>query len=139
MCILLVGILPPAAVQQMSSRGKDINKASPPVFYACGVSLVFHPINPNAPTVHANYRYFEVEGDKIGPDGKKEIIWWFGGTYICIYVPSFTMRMAVYLKHSMPYDILSLYQQPQYIMLLYEQMTSTDYMPIMNTYGAANI
>jgi len=42
-------------------------------FFATGVSLVLHPINPMAPTVHANYRYFERgEGQKPGS-------WWFGG------------------------------------------------------------
>ena len=29
-------------------------------FYACGLSLVLHPKNPMAPTVHANWRYFEL-------------------------------------------------------------------------------
>ncbi len=37
-------------------------------FYATGTSMVLHPKNPYAPTVHFNYRYFEA-----GP------IWWFGG------------------------------------------------------------
>ena len=27
-------------------------------FFACGLSLVLHPKNPMAPTVHANWRYF---------------------------------------------------------------------------------
>ncbi len=42
-------------------------------FWATGVSLVFHPHNPMAPTVHANYRYFE-RGDGSEPGS-----WWFGG------------------------------------------------------------
>jgi len=29
-------------------------------FYACGLSLVIHPKNPMVPTVHANWRYFEM-------------------------------------------------------------------------------
>jgi coproporphyrinogen III oxidase len=37
-------------------------------FYATGVSLVLHPVNPHAPTVHMNYRY--LERGKAG---------WFGG------------------------------------------------------------
>jgi coproporphyrinogen III oxidase len=43
-------------------------------FFACGLSLVIHPLNPYVPTVHANWRYFELynnEGERI--DG------WFGG------------------------------------------------------------
>ena len=43
-------------------------------FYACGLSLVMHPKNPFVPTVHANWRYFEMY-DKIG----KKIDQWFGG------------------------------------------------------------
>jgi coproporphyrinogen III oxidase len=36
--------------------------------FATGLSLVIHPHNPNAPTAHANYRYFELRdanGDKV--------------------------------------------------------------------------
>lgn len=43
-------------------------------FFACGLSLVLHPINPMVPTVHANWRYFEMY-DKDG----KVIDQWFGG------------------------------------------------------------
>jgi coproporphyrinogen III oxidase len=42
-------------------------------FFATGVSLVLHPHNPFAPTVHANYRYFERGTEAV--DGS----WWFGG------------------------------------------------------------
>jgi len=43
-------------------------------FFACGLSLVLHPVNPMAPTVHANWRYFEM----YNPEG--EIMdQWFGG------------------------------------------------------------
>lgn len=42
-------------------------------FRAVGLSLVLHPRNPHAPTVHANYRYIERGGD--GEPGS----WWFGG------------------------------------------------------------
>ena len=34
-------------------------------FFACGLSLVLHPKNPMVPTVHANWRYFEMY-DKQG-------------------------------------------------------------------------
>ncbi len=43
-------------------------------FFACGLSLVLHPKNPMVPTVHANWRYFEMyneQGDVIDS--------WFGG------------------------------------------------------------
>ncbi len=43
-------------------------------WFACGLSLVMHPNNPYVPTVHANWRYFElynVEGNIIDS--------WFGG------------------------------------------------------------
>ena len=32
-------------------------------FFACGLSLVIHPKNPMVPTVHANWRYFEMYDD----------------------------------------------------------------------------
>ncbi len=43
-------------------------------FFACGLSLVIHPVNPFVPTVHANWRYFEMYNEK------GDIIdQWFGG------------------------------------------------------------
>ena len=43
-------------------------------FFACGLSLVIHPKNPMVPTVHANWRYFEMYNEN------GEIInQWFGG------------------------------------------------------------
>ncbi len=43
-------------------------------FFACGLSLVLHPENPMVPTVHANWRYFEMY-DK----GGTIVDSWFGG------------------------------------------------------------
>ncbi|WP_339711264.1 oxygen-dependent coproporphyrinogen oxidase [uncultured Kriegella sp.] len=43
-------------------------------FFACGLSLVIHPKNPMVPTVHANWRYFEMY-DKEG----SIVDQWFGG------------------------------------------------------------
>ncbi len=43
-------------------------------FFACGLSLVIHPKSPMVPTVHANWRYFEMynkEGEIVDQ--------WFGG------------------------------------------------------------
>ena len=43
-------------------------------FFACGLSLVLHPVNPFVPTVHANWRYFEMY------DSEGNIVTqWFGG------------------------------------------------------------
>ena len=47
--------LNPAVQQAMRSRG---HKLKPPVV---GVSCVTHPISPYCPTVHFNYRYFDVQ------------------------------------------------------------------------------
>jgi len=43
-------------------------------WFACGLSLVIHPLNPFVPTVHANWRYFELydEADHVSDR-------WFGG------------------------------------------------------------
>ena len=49
----------------------NVNDAT---FYACGISLVIHPFNPKIPTVHANWRYFEMY-DK----NKTLKTSWFGG------------------------------------------------------------
>ena len=43
-------------------------------FFACGISLVLHPSSPMVPTVHANWRYFEMY-DKEG----NIVDQWFGG------------------------------------------------------------
>ena len=43
-------------------------------FFACGLSLVIHPKSPMVPTVHANWRYFEMYDDK-----SNVINSWFGG------------------------------------------------------------
>jgi len=46
-------------------------------FEAMGVSLVFHPRNPCAPTVHMNVRMLAAH--KPLPDGGTEVVAWFGG------------------------------------------------------------
>ena len=60
------GELSPQASQQLQINGHS--------FFACGLSLVLHPLNPFVPTVHANWRYFEVY-DKTGDT----LDAWFGG------------------------------------------------------------
>jgi coproporphyrinogen III oxidase len=44
-------------------------------FEAMGVSLVFHPRNPHAPTVHMNVRFFIAHPQ----DSQQASVWWFGG------------------------------------------------------------
>lgn len=60
------GPLPPA--MQAYFKVGDVD------FFACGLSLVIHPKNPFVPTVHANWRYFEMY-DKEG----NIVDNWFGG------------------------------------------------------------
>ncbi|EDR10342.1 uncharacterized protein LACBIDRAFT_317133 [Laccaria bicolor S238N-H82] len=55
-------------------------------FFAAGLSLVIHPRNPHAPTVHANYRYFEITSPDADDDDDEDedappkvLAWWFGG------------------------------------------------------------
>jgi len=43
-------------------------------YFACGLSLVLHPKNPFVPTVHANWRYFELYNDS-----GEVVDSWFGG------------------------------------------------------------
>ncbi len=60
--------LPPSATagrENLAGRG----------FQAMGVSLVFHPHNPFAPTTHCNVRFFVAEKNDEDP------VWWFGGGF----------------------------------------------------------
>jgi len=72
---VVYGILPRPAIQRMRANHKaldaDVERLE---FFAAGLSLVLHPKNPMAPTVHMNYRYFET----ANPDGSSNT-WWFGG------------------------------------------------------------
>jgi len=59
---------------QLPKSMLDYLKVNNADFFACGLSLVLHPKNPMIPTVHANWRYFEMYDDN------GEIInQWFGG------------------------------------------------------------
>lgn len=60
------GELPPA-MQQAFGVGES-------QFFACGLSLVIHPVNPFVPTVHANWRYFELYNNDF-----EKLDSWFGG------------------------------------------------------------
>ena len=66
--------MPPSATQarpELAGRGFD----------AMGVSLVLHPRNPHAPTVHLNVRFFVARSATEAPTDAPAAadIWWFGG------------------------------------------------------------
>jgi coproporphyrinogen III oxidase len=65
--------LPPSATQNRP----ELNGAP---FEALGVSLVFHPLNPYAPTVHMNIRMLAAK-----PEGKEEVFWFGGGMDLTPY------------------------------------------------------
>ncbi|RYP91197.1 hypothetical protein DL770_002674 [Monosporascus sp. CRB-9-2] len=71
---VVYGTLPKPAIEKMRADHKTIAAEDSLDFYALGLSLVLHPHNPMAPTVHLNYRYFET----MRPDGTSQA-WWFGG------------------------------------------------------------
>ena len=50
-------------------------------FFACGLSMVIHPKNPFVPTVHANWRYFELYNSR----GELQDQWFGGGQDLTPY------------------------------------------------------
>lgn len=95
---VVTGALSPAAIKQMRANHAEIpsnlsDSQSLP-FLAAGLSLIVHPRNPMAPTVHLNYRYFElVESvstaieDNVPKANGPPLAWWFGGG--CDLTPSY--------------------------------------------------
>lgn len=85
------GVLPPAAIRQMKADHKSlvVDGTTSLPFFAAGISIVLHPWNPHAPTVHLNYRYFEVDPPATSQDSldvgsaqpstREPLAWWFGG------------------------------------------------------------
>ncbi|KAG6808870.1 hypothetical protein H0H92_002519 [Tricholoma furcatifolium] len=99
------GVLPPAAVKQMRADHTSMPLPDRPdglPFFAAGISLVIHPRNPHAPTVHANYRYFEitepVEKDQPAPEEPEVLAWWFGGG--CDLTPTYLYEEDAVHFHS---------------------------------------
>lgn len=68
------GNLPAVMAQQF-------NVAENSRFLAAGISLVIHPVNPFVPTVHANFRYFELYRE----DGSIADSWFGGGADLTPY------------------------------------------------------
>jgi coproporphyrinogen III oxidase len=50
-------------------------------WFACGLSVVIHPVNPFVPTVHCNYRMFELYNE----NGELRDRWFGGGTDLTPY------------------------------------------------------
>ena len=72
---VVYGQMPPEAYRAATGEQGVGSETIP--FFAAGISSVMHPINPMAPTVHFNYRYFETDAPKDDPNAPKA--WWFGG------------------------------------------------------------
>ncbi|KAA0184622.1 hypothetical protein HAZT_HAZT005984 [Hyalella azteca] len=66
--------LSPKLQESMRARGKTLPADKNFEFFAAGVSSVIHPRNPHVPTMHFNFRYFEVQ-DQHGQNKHS----WFGG------------------------------------------------------------
>src|ERR1051326_9197868 len=54
---VVFGEVTDAMRKQLNINGKS--------WFACGLSLVLHPVNPFLPTVHCNYRMFELYDNDI--------------------------------------------------------------------------
>lgn len=103
------GTLTPPAIRAMKNDHKNLHlpidpetgepDASGVRFFACGLSMVIHPINPHAPTTHLNYRYFET----MHADGTPQA-WWFGGG--ADLTPSYLYEEDAKLFHQLHKDAL---------------------------------
>ncbi|KAL2350437.1 Coproporphyrinogen III oxidase [Cryomyces antarcticus] len=72
---IVYGSLPRPAIAKMRVNHKALDPDVESLeFFAAGLSMVLHPHNPMAPTVHLNYRYFETANADGTPNA-----WWFGG------------------------------------------------------------
>ena len=70
---------PEGMLNHMRARKREgIEKGKKYEMFVAGISLVMHPRNPYVPTVHANYRYFELREEGKGED-EEPVAAWFGG------------------------------------------------------------
>ena len=65
-------------------------------WFACGISIVLHPFNPFVPTVHCNYRMFEL----YGAEGTLIDRWFGGGTDLTPFYPTFKKNCDEYFVNS---------------------------------------
>ncbi|QRW13207.1 coproporphyrinogen III oxidase [Ceratobasidium sp. AG-Ba] len=76
-------------------------------FYGAHLSVVIHPRSPHAPTLHCNWRYFEVlDSDDNVTD------WWYGGTINL--TPSYLYEEDCELFHKTLKDTASTYGKDTY-------------------------
>ncbi len=59
---------------KVTKKMKDLLQQDAAKWFAAGLSLVIHPLNPFVPTVHANWRYFELYDEQDNVVDR-----WFGG------------------------------------------------------------
>jgi coproporphyrinogen III oxidase len=59
---------------KVDEKMKALLKQDAAKWFAAGLSLVIHPVNPYVPTVHANWRYFELYDEDDNVQDR-----WFGG------------------------------------------------------------
>ena len=75
-------------------------------FFATGISLVLHPKNPWVPTVHANYRYFQVR------NGQDQQLWWIGGG--ADLTPYYLIEDDAQHFHQVHYNVCEAYKPGSY-------------------------
>jgi len=83
------GKLPVAAAAQMRSRGKELkplpgDEGLP--YSVVGISCIIHPRNPNVPTLHFNFRFFEVQEWDESRNKTKKTCWFGGGIDLTPYI-----------------------------------------------------
>ncbi|MEL7532024.1 MAG: oxygen-dependent coproporphyrinogen oxidase [Bacteroidota bacterium] len=94
---------------ELSEALQNQLKVKHTTFFACGLSLVIHPLNPMVPTVHANFRFFEL----YNTEGQAVDRWFGGGADMTPYYlwPEDAVHFHQVLKQtSDPYG-LALYPQ----------------------------
>lgn len=72
---IVYGMAPEELRRQLNGTANDVR------FYASGLSMVLHPVNPMVPTYHANVRYFEL----TNTDGTVLDAWYGGGIDLTPY------------------------------------------------------
>ncbi|KAL8453277.1 hypothetical protein Emag_001943 [Eimeria magna] len=90
-----------------SGSGVGVSSSVLLKFFAAGLSLVIHPTNPKAPTVHANYRLFQL----FNKDGSSSA-WWFGGG--CDLSPAYVFPEDCRAFHGSLKDLCSKHDQRFY-------------------------